>query len=57
MQIRHYSGFVVNGIVLLSLAAAGRQGFARDDKYETIDATAYGTGNQLGQNNGVTLNI
>jgi hypothetical protein len=35
---------------------AGRPGFARD-KYETIDAQAYGTGSQLGQNIGVTLNI
>ena len=56
MQIRHYSRFVVNGIVLLSLAAIGRPGFARD-KYETIDATAFGTGTQLGQNIGVTLDI
>jgi hypothetical protein len=56
VQIRDYSKFVVNGIVLLSLAAAGRQGFARD-KYETIDAQAFGTGTQLGQNIGVTLNI
>jgi hypothetical protein len=31
-------------------------GFARD-KYETIDAQAFGTGTQLGQNIGVTLNI
>src|SRR5580698_2678005 len=56
MQIRHYSRFLVNGIVLLSLAAVGRPGFARDN-YETIDATAFGTGTQLGQNIGVTLNI
>ena len=56
MQIRHYSKFVVNSIVLLSLAAAGRPGFARDN-YETIDATAFGTGTQLGANIGVTLNI
>ncbi len=56
MQIRHYSRFVVNGIVLLSLAAGGRPGFARD-KYETIDAQAFGTGTQMGQNIGVTLDI
>jgi len=56
VQIRHYSRFVVNSIVLLSLAAVGRPGFARD-KYESIDATAFGTGTQLGQNIGVTLNI
>ena len=56
MQIRHYSRFVVNSIVLLSLAAAGRPGFARDN-YETIDAQSFGTGTQLGENIGVTLNI
>jgi hypothetical protein len=56
MHIRQYSKFVVNGIVLVTLVAAGRPGFARD-KYETIDAQAYGTGTQLGQNIGVTLNI
>jgi hypothetical protein len=56
VQIRHFSRFVVNGIVLLSLAAAGRPGFARD-KYETIDAQAFGTGTQMGQNIGVTLDI
>src|SRR5271156_4093039 len=31
-------------------------GFARE-KYETIDAQAFGTGTQMGQNIGVTLNI
>ena len=31
-------------------------GLARD-KYETIDAQAFGTGTQMGQNIGVTLNI
>jgi hypothetical protein len=56
VQIRHYSKFVVNCIVLLSLAAADRPGFARD-KYETIDAQAFGTGTQMGQNIGVTLDI
>ena len=40
-------GFVVSGSI---------PGFARD-KDETIDATAFGTGTQLGQNIGVTLNI
>ena len=56
MQIGHYSRFVASCTVLLSLAVAGRPGFARD-KYETIDAQAYGSGSQLGQNIGVTLNI
>ena len=56
MRIQHYSKFVVNGIVLVTLAAVGRPGFARD-KTETIEAQAFGTGTQLGQNIGVTLNI
>jgi hypothetical protein len=44
--------FVVAGFCLLAV----RSGFARD-KYETIDAQAFGTGTQMGQNIGVTLNI
>ena len=56
MRIQQYSRFVVNSIVLVALVVAGRPGFARD-KYESIDAQAYGTGTQLGQNIGVTLNI
>jgi hypothetical protein len=49
-------------IAIKSLVFAGAlmigtlPGFARD-KYETIDAQAFGTGTQLGQNIGVTLNI
>src|SRR5580698_6234984 len=43
---------VVAGITLL----ATHPGSARD-KYETIEAQAFGTGTQLGQNIGVTLNI
>jgi hypothetical protein len=56
MSMQRYSKFVVNSIVLVTLVAAGRPGFARD-KAETIDATAFGTGTQMGQNIGVTLNI
>ncbi len=56
MLIRKYSKFFVNSLVLVTLVAAGRPGFARDG-YETIDATAFGTGTQLGANIGVTLNI
>jgi hypothetical protein len=41
-------------IVLLSLATSS--GFARD-KYETIQAQAFGTGTQLGQNIGITVTI
>jgi hypothetical protein len=43
---------VVAGIALL----ATHPGFARD-KYETLEAQAFGTGTQLGQNIGVSLNI
>ena len=43
---------VVAGIALL----VANPGFARD-KYETIEAQAFGTGTQMGQNIGVTLNI
>src|SRR5216684_4105912 len=43
---------VVAGIALL----ATHPGSARE-KYETIEAQAFGTGTQMGQNIGVTLNI
>jgi hypothetical protein len=43
---------VVVGLVLF----AAHAGLARD-KYETIEAQAFGTGTQTGQNIGVTLNI
>jgi hypothetical protein len=43
---------VVAGITLL----ATHPGSARD-KYETLEAQAFGTGTQMGQNIGVTLNI
>jgi hypothetical protein len=43
---------VVAGIAL----PATHPGFARD-KYETIEAQAFGTGTQLGRNIGITLNI
>ncbi|HVP53899.1 MAG TPA: hypothetical protein VMU45_02810 [Candidatus Eisenbacteria bacterium] len=42
--------------VLVVMAMACAPGFARD-KYETIDATAYGTSTQLGRNVGVTVII
>ena len=41
---------------LLVMAMACVPGFARD-KYETIDATAYGTSTELGANVGVTIII
>jgi hypothetical protein len=49
--------FVAIGAVVMTVMLVGsRPAFSRD-KYETIDATAFGTGTQLGQNIGVTLNI
>src|SRR6516225_11909241 len=41
---------------LVVMAVTCVPGFTRD-KYETIDATAYGTSTQLGRNVGVTLII
>jgi hypothetical protein len=43
---------VAAGIALLST----HPGFARD-KYETLEAQAFGTGTQMGRNIGITLNI
>lgn len=42
--------------IVLLVAMISLPGFARD-KYETIDATAYGTSTQLGRNIGVTIII
>jgi hypothetical protein len=54
MQIlKHLSKLIIVGWVLVFLAIPG---FPRD-KNETIDATARGTGTQLGKNIGVTLII
>src|ERR1700689_667225 len=48
---------LVGAALLLGLLVVGTiPGFARE-KNETIDATAFGTGTQMGQNIGVTLNI
>jgi hypothetical protein len=48
---------VIRTVLLLGLSIASSfSSFARD-KTETIDATAFGTGTQLGANIGVTLNI
>ena len=48
---------IAKTLVVLTVAVLGTHtGFARD-KYETIEATAWATGNQMGANIGVTLNI
>ena len=43
-------------MVLAVMLLGSRPAFSRD-KYETIDAQAFGTGTQMGANIGVTLNI
>ena len=59
MQSRlNVSRIALKTVVLLSALMIGTlPGLARDPRYETIDATAMGTGTQLGQNIGVTLLI
>jgi hypothetical protein len=47
---------VIKATVFLVIAIACVSAFGRD-KYETIDATAYGTSTQLGRNVGVTVII
>jgi hypothetical protein len=47
---------VLTVLSLLVLLAASGQVFGRD-KYETIDAQAFGTGTQMGQNIGITIII
>jgi hypothetical protein len=47
---------VIGAVLLLGVLMTGLPGLARD-KNETIDATAFGTGTQMGANVGVTLNI
>jgi hypothetical protein len=47
----------LKGLSLLAILLIGsNSGFARD-KYETIDAQAFGTGTQMGQNIGITIII
>jgi hypothetical protein len=48
---------VLSAVVLGMAATTGSRVSAARDRNETIDATAYGTGTQLGANIGVTLNI
>jgi hypothetical protein len=47
----------LRGVMLSALLSIGSvQGFAKE-KYETIDAQAFGTGTQMGQNIGITIII
>lgn len=54
---RGFSRSVVMGVAVLGLILAGSSPAFSREKYETIDAQAFGTGTQLGRNIGVTLNI
>lgn len=47
----------IKSLLVLALVMSGSIPGLPRDKNETIDATAFGTGTQLGQNIGVTLNI
>jgi hypothetical protein len=47
----------LSGLLVAGLLVVGSTPISSRDKYETIEATAMGTGTQLGQNIGVTLNI
>jgi hypothetical protein len=48
------AGLLVTGLLILAAFPALS---ARHDKYETIEATAMGTGTQLGQNAGISVEI
>jgi len=57
MHARRITKFVaVSAVVVAVMLVGGRPAYSRD-KYETIDAQAFGTGTQMGANIGVTLNI
>lgn len=57
MRTFNHSTHPVRSLLLLAVLMAGTTvSFARD-KYETIEAQAMGTGTQLGQSIGVSLNI
>jgi hypothetical protein len=54
---RRFAKFAaITAVVLAVILVGSRPAFSRD-KNETIDAQAFGTGTQMGQNIGVTLNI
>jgi hypothetical protein len=54
---RRISRVAVMATVVVGLILAGTSPASSRDKYETIEAQAFGTGTQMGQNIGVTLNI
>jgi hypothetical protein len=50
-------GIASKGLVVVGIALLATQVVSARDKYETLEAQAFGTGTQMGQNIGVTLNI
>src|SRR5271170_4852774 len=54
---RGISKIALKSIFLVGMLMIGTMSGLARDKYETIDAQAFGTGTQMGQNIGVTLNI
>ncbi len=57
MEKRRSRAKVFLGITMLFLMLAGSTSAFGRDKYETIEAQAFGTGTQMGQNIGVSLDI
>jgi len=55
--VRKKSGLTQSVLLLLSLVLLGSIPSLARDKYETIDATAWGTSTQLGRNVGITIVI
>ncbi len=51
------SRLTIKALMIAGIALLAVQSGSARDKYETIEAQAFGTGTQLGQNIGVTLNI
>ena len=51
------SKIALKSALIVGIAMIGTTSGLARDKYETIDAQAFGTGTQMGQNIGVTLNI
>jgi hypothetical protein len=48
--------FAGSSLLIIAMALLATQAGSARDKYETIEAQAFGTGTQMGQNIGVTLN-
>jgi hypothetical protein len=55
--VRKKLGFTQSVLLLLSVLLVGSIPSLARDKYETIDATAWGTSTQLGRNVGITIVI